>query len=192
MAYATLAELKTYLGISDTGDDTLLTDLLSRAQKAIETFCDRVFEAASDSTRYFDAVEDTDNAWLFFDEDICSITAITNNEGDESISSSEYVTVPRNDTPYYAIKLLSSSNKYWTYTNDPESAIAVTGKWAYSETAPDDIKQATIRLAAWLYRQKDTETDVDRPILTGDGIVIMPSALPKDVQQLCEPYRKRV
>jgi len=51
--------------------------------------------------------------------------------------------------------------------------------------------QATTRLAAFLYRQKDSNADLDRPLLTGDGVTIMPSSLPHDVRQILDPYRKR-
>lgn len=58
---------------------------------------------------------------------------------------------------------------------------------------PLDIVTACRRLAAWLYRQKDTQMgDGDRPILAGDGSVIMPSTLPQDVTMLLRAYTKRL
>ncbi len=53
-----------------------------------------------------------------------------------------------------------------------------------------DLIQACTRLASWLYRQKDTQADIDRPMLTGAGVTIMPSAMPKDITQLLTPYKK--
>jgi hypothetical protein len=51
--------------------------------------------------------------------------------------------------------------------------------------------QACRRLAAFLYRQKDTQAgDTDRPILAGDGSVIMPTTLPQDVEMLLQPYMR--
>jgi hypothetical protein len=56
-------------------------------------------------------------------------------------------------------------------------------------TCPTDIVTACRRLAAWLYRQKDTQSgDQDRPLLAGDGTVIMPTTLPLDVEKLLQPY----
>jgi len=54
---------------------------------------------------------------------------------------------------------------------------------------PPDIRQACVRLTGWLYRQKDTQSgDIDRPILAGDGSVIMPTTLPQDVQAILSQW----
>ncbi len=58
---------------------------------------------------------------------------------------------------------------------------------------PTDIVTACRRLAAWMYRQKDTQQgDADRPILAGDGSVIMPTTLPLDVEKILLPYTRLV
>lgn len=58
---------------------------------------------------------------------------------------------------------------------------------------PTDIVQACRRLASFLYRQKDTQQgDTDRPILAGDGSVIMPTTLPQDVEMLLKPYMRMI
>ena len=64
--------------------------------------------------------------------------------------------------------------------------IAVTGKWGYSLTAPADVVQATVRLAAWFYRQKDNAAG-DQAIVTGD-VTVLPARLPEDVRKLLRPY----
>jgi hypothetical protein len=193
MAYTVLADVKEYLSIptGTTSDDDLITDLIGRAQAYIDSYTGYTFEAAEDSDRTFDAVADVDGAMLHFDTMIAAITTVTNGDSVE-VTSGQYTTEPRNVTPYYAIRLLSSSGVSWTYSTDPEDAITVTGKWAWSTTAPSDIVQACVRLVAFMYRQKDTSADVDRPLLTGDGNVIMPSALPTDVKALLSPYRRLV
>ena len=189
MAYITLAEIKAYVGIptATTTDDVILTSFIASAQAAIDAYCHRTFEAAADAERTFDAIDDTDGATLYVDE-ICSITSITNGDG-VVVAADEYVTEPRRVTPYYAIKLLASSSKSWTYDTDHEDAITVDGKWAFSTAAGNDIKQACLRLTAWMYRQRDTNAEVDRPIFTEAG-VILPSAIPSDVKALLNPYRK--
>jgi len=190
MSYCTLNDLKTYLGIETDDDDVLLSSSISRAQQAIDTHCRRTFEALEDSTKYLDAVEDVDGRMLYLTSagELCSITSITNGD-EEELESSDYVTEPRNDTPYYAIRLLASSDISWTYDEDPENAITVVGKWAYSESAPDDIVQAAIRLASWLYHQKDNSAEMERPIVAGVA-TILPAQLPQDITNLLAPYRK--
>jgi len=187
MAYCSTPELKRYLGITGSGDDELLSELLASAQQIIETHTGKKFEASSDTTRYFDAVADVDGYKLFFDQWCADITSITNGDG-ESVSGSSYVTMPVNGEQYYGVKLLGSKSVTWTYTDDAESAISVTGKWAYMVTPKDDIVQATKRLAAFLYRQRENANDVDRAVVVGNATVL-PSQLPADVSRLIAPYR---
>lgn len=186
MAYVTAAELKRYLGITSSTDDTLLDELIASAQKMIDLATNTTFEAASDSTRYFDAIGNVDGRYLLFDRWCASITSITNGDG-ASIASTDYVLEPR-DAPHYGVKLLGSKGKSWTYTTDAENAITVVGKWAYSTTPPADVVQACKRLAAFLYRQRENANDVDRAIVVGNATVL-PSQLPADVQRLIAPYK---
>ena len=190
MAYTTNTLVKTYLGISGSGDDTLLTTLIARAQAAIDSYTNRTFEASGDTTRKFTVGEDTDGDWLFIDEDLCDITTVTNNadaSSPETVASTKYITYPRNDTPYFALKLINSSSTNWTYTDDAENGITIAGKWAYSESPPDDIIHACIRLAAYYYRQKDAQVfDV-----TADpqaGVLLVPQGLPSDVKVILDPF----
>lgn len=186
--YADLLTLKTYLAITTTTDDTLLTTCLANAQAMIEARTGRVFEASADSTKKFDAITDTDMGMLVLGADLCQITQVVNGDG-SIVPSSSYLTEPPRSTPYWAIRLKRSSSP-WCFVTDPEDAIQITGRWAYSVTVPADIAQATVRLAAFLYRQKDTAVDGDRPLLTGDGNVLMPSRLPNDVAEMIRPYVK--
>lgn len=190
MAYTSASNLKTYLGISEATDDTLLGTLITAAQAMIDAHCRQTFEAAADTTRYFDAVRDVNGSMLYLDAPLCAITTVTNGDGN-TVASTKYVTEPRNTTPYYALQLKANAGVAWTYTSTPENAIAIAGKWAYSTTAPADIAQTTIRLAAYLYRQRDNASDLDRAIVGASGIML-PAALPKDIQTLLRPYVRLV
>lgn len=174
MAYATNTQVKTYLGITSTTDDTLITLLVSEAQAMIDAVSHRTFEASGDTTRKFDACENVDGQRLNLDKDLCAITSITNGDG-TVITTAQYVTEPRNDTPYHAITLLRSSGIVWTYVNDPENAISIVGKWAYATSAPTAISQLCIKAACALYRLREN------PI--GETVVIegQSFATPKDV-----------
>lgn len=190
MAYTDVATLKTYLAISGSGDDVLLGTLIDRAQAIIDQETQTTFEATSDTTRYFDAVADVRGRTLRFDSYIASFTSVVNGDG-ATVTSGQYVKTPRNSAPYYAITLLVSSGVAWRWATDPENAIAVTGKWAYSTTAPADIQHAAIRLAAYLYRQKDNAADLDRTMIAGNT-TILPAALPSDMLRMLVSYRPRL
>lgn len=189
--YCTLTQLKTYISATDTGDDTILNDCIARAQGMIDSYTRRTFEAAADTARTFDAVADVRGRELWLDADLCAITSITNGDG-TTVALASVISEPRNVTPYYALVLKGSSGLAWTYTDDPEDAIEVEGRWAYSTTAPVDIEQACVRLAAYLYRQKDNSAELDRPVLSPDGVTLLPTRLPRDVDDILRPYKRVV
>lgn len=188
--YVDLANFKTYLGVDNSSDDWLLVSCLKNAQAIIEARTERVFESEADSERKFDAVSDVSERSLMLGADLCQITEVVNGDG-VVVAATDYLTDPPRGTPFWAIRLKRSAAG-WAYDGDPEEAISVTGRWAYSVTPPNDIVQATLRLAAFLYRQKDTAVDGDRPILTGDGNVLMPSRLPNDVAEVLRRYMRRM
>jgi len=195
MAYTDNTAVKAYLGITGAGDDTLLTSLIARAQSAINHYTGRTFEHSTTGVkRYFDAVEDIEGDVLYLDEDLCAITSIvTDADGASPVTftTSEYITIPRNVTPYCAIKLLGSSTNSWTYSSNAETGIEVTGKWSFSASAPDDIVHAAVRLAAFFYRQKDSQV-FDVQAIPQAGIITIPKGMPEDVRIILEPYRKRI
>jgi hypothetical protein len=193
MAYTTVSALKTYLGVVGNTDDALLTALIARAQAIVDAYCGRTFEAAQDSTRKLDAKLSVspDKRTLYVERDLCAITSITNGDG-VSVAASEYVTEPRWETPFYGVTLKRESDIRWTWDDTPEDAITVVGRWAYSATAPADIVQATERLAAYLYRQKDNMSDLDRAVAVSGNMTVLPQSLPRDVQLILAPYRRAV
>jgi hypothetical protein len=262
MSYCTLAELKRYINISSatSAEDDLLQQMLDESAARIDSFCGRKFSALADTTRYFDPLENVQNGTLYFDNDLAYLTSVTDGSGIDITTS--VVTQPRNDAPFYAVKIKDDSGHYWTYATDHENAITAAGRWAYmfkstitalsrdsnvvtatvpnevmlgstacvvgcADTSfngtftvtaangatltwaqtgtnntdttayllytPTDIVKCNRRLAAWLYRQKDTQQgDNDRPILAGDGSVIMPSTLPQDVTDILKIYQRVV
>ena len=190
MAYASKAQLKALLNISDTTDDDLLDDLLARAQAMIERHTSRTFEASADTTRTLDALADVDGATLYLPNDLCQITSVTNGDA-STVTAGQYVTIPSNVAPYFGLRLKGSSGVGWTYSTDPEGAISIVGRWAYSVTAPADIVQATLRLAAWMYKQRDTMNDGSATTIQ-NGITVVPTAIPSDVKTMLAPYRRIV
>jgi hypothetical protein len=187
MAYTTKTEVKAYLGISVATDDDLIDALIARAQSIIEEYTGRVFEAASE-TKYFDT-DDIEGRWLYlWGYDLLTVTTLTNGDGTE-LTSGQYRLEPRNETPKYAIRL--DEDYTWEF-DDSDDEISIAGTWGYTSSAPNDIKHACIRLTSFLYRQKDTSADIDRPLVTGDGVTIMPSSIPHDVKAILDKYRRRI
>lgn len=201
MAYATLAQLKAYLGIDAIGDDDLLEDLIDRAETAIDTFTGRNFEAATE-TRYFEreALDDT-GFILHVDRDLIAMTAdavgppatfgLTNGDDDATgIPSTEYwltsMSGNRNiGPPYHAIRMKVDSTYSWEF--DTDYWVSVAGTWGYSATAPNDIEHACIRLAGYYYHQKDAQV-FDVTAAPDVGIISVPQGIPRDVERILQPY----
>lgn len=200
MAYIGLAAVKAELKIENDTDDGLLADYITLAQRLIEmprpVGTGRVFEVASDTTRYLDAPSDQGNRtpdgplyvllmWPY--GDICSITSVVNGDG-TTLTTADYVTEPRVGTPYWALRLKrGGSNVIWAATDAPEAAIAITGKWAYSTSAPLDIGRAALRLVVWMYRGRDND-GFDADIRTDDGLTILGAKMPRDIRSIIETY----
>ena len=218
-SYATLAELRAHpslkLAAGETADDTLLSALLLAVTAMIDKHTGRTFQASADTTRYFDARRDVlspdpsyRNAYgagyggfaltMLTNDDLAQITSITNGDG-VALEAGDYVTEPRNIldvdngnyAPIWAIRFKWSSGKWWTFVDDFENAIAVTGRWAYSVTPPTAVKRACIEGSAALYRMS-LSGDNDRPILAGGGVVIEPSRMPAVFYALLAKYVRQV
>lgn len=194
MAYITLEALKAYLGIDYEGaDDELLGEQIIPAVEGwINSHCNRVFEADTDSDRAFHAEADVDGLTLYLDDDLAQIASITNGDGNV-LPNGSYTYEPRSGGPIYAIHLKVNSGVVWTWEDDPADAIVVRGRWAYSVEAPAIVQQAARRLAHFAYKQKDTGTsggDSGVARTSPDGVVIFPTAMPKDVIAMLKPLRR--
>jgi len=190
MAYCSASDVFAYGDFeSDTDDFVLINTLIAAAEKVIDNYVGRTFEAASD-LRYFDAGEDVASNTLWFDEVAQSITHVGNGDGTSDIGSDNWVTEPRNSKPYYGVTLVANSSVSWTYDSNPENAIVIDAVWGYATSAPADIKHACIRLVNWMYKQRESSADLDRPLLTGEGVLVMPSRMPQDVLSILDFYKE--
>lgn len=184
MAYAELSELRAYLGVESNDDDALLQGFLATAQALIDKHTGRIFEASADEARTFDEY-DVAGDTLLFGADLCVVTSV-DEDGSILSRNDDYMTRPRidADAPFWGLRRMD--NAAWTTDGD----IVVTGRWSYSVTAPDDIRHATVRLAAYLYRQKDNAAgDLDRTVIVG-GTTILPAVFPGDIDRMLRPYRR--
>ena len=179
MSYCTLQQLKQDMNINEVNDDALLRLIITHVDALIDSHYGFSWQAPSaDSTRTFDAVTDVDGATLYVDTWLGSITTVTNGDG-VVVTSSQYVTEPRNQAPYYALKLRSDASLGWTYSTYHEGAISIAGKWYYADAnGLLVLGRVAIALSRWIYRQKNTSNDLDRPLISPGGVVIMPQTLP--------------
>ena len=200
MSYISLVNIKEYLGVKTDTDDKLLESLRDEAEAYINRTTNRIFEADSgDSTRYYTPGVHTRGVTLYLDEDLSEITTVLNGDSVE-ITSAQYTYEPFNRTqggetvPIQEISILASSGKSWQHDGtDPERTISVAGKWGYAlnGATPDNIKSIMKRLVSWNYYQAQNKgTELDRPIVSPEGILLVPLAIPEDVRDKLKPYMR--
>ena len=193
MAYVNTSDVTAYGDFVSSDDDDLITILVARATSIIETETGRVFEAVA-STKKFSSVENVDERTLYVTpEEFVALASdgITNGDSDAGdIGSSDLVLLPANTTPKFGIELRPTTQARLAEDTDGNhlEAISVHATWGYSTTPPNDIKQATVRLTLWLYKQRSVDMDLERPLLTGDGVTVMPARLPNDVRSILSKY----
>ena len=132
MAYyyelTTVVDLRsTYLVIVGTSDDALQLALIRSVSSDIVKAAGRQFVPRVETRRY-NPQRSAQNGLLVLDDDLLSVTTLTNGDA-TTIASTKYKFETPNTTPYWGIKLLSSSGLTWTYDEDPEEAISLVGIW---------------------------------------------------------------
>lgn len=203
MSYAATSDYIEYAHIktqdSDV-DEVRWSNLITRAEAFIDLYTHRTFEAANDGvvgdsdnpvTRYFDYVTDVEKDILYLDKDICQIETIKYGDSDgTTLAAGEYITSPRNEAPYDAIRILDSANINWTYDSDTQSGIEVAGIWAYSKTAPELIKQATLLMVDYWEKRRTSPVDFTGAAITDGGVVVLGVRIPQDAKDIMEMYRR--
>lgn len=187
-AYPKFHDLKLYLNIDTAKDDALLVATLKRAIATFENMCGRSFVPAVE-TRYIDATDEQviNSKRLFLrDGDLIEISELKIDS--EIVPDDEYYL--EGAVPHFVVRLTNASDfDFHSYTVSPERNISITGSWGYQDEVPEDVFGAIVRLAAWLYQQKDNAMELDRPIAMSNAMVL-PASLPTDVEAIAGFYRK--
>lgn len=190
--YATLAEIKSALRITDTIDDTLLESAVESASRLIDGYSNRNFYNGGTATRIF-----TPESTLLCEiDDAVSVTAVetsTKLDGtfDLTWTATDYQLEPLNNkvdglTGWPTTRIRAVAQQYFP-TNVGEAGVRVTATWGWS-AVPSPVKAATIIQAARIFKRNDSPLGVlSSPDL---GYIRVGTRLDPDVQQLVEPYRQ--
>lgn len=192
--YASLAEVRQY-GVfksSETVDNEMLEDLITRVSAMIDSLTGRTFAPSTDTTCYlpFSAVDGRDLFLGELNHSLLSVTTLKNGDG-TTIAGTEYLLLPRGAARFHTIRLKEVSSVDWEDDDDGDGFIEITGKWGYSTTVPEDIKLATIEAVVYVYRQRVSIETAERAQVGGDGIILMPSMLPKRTLTVIQQYKKK-
>ena len=194
--YATLADVKAALRITDSVDDALIEIAIESASREIDGYCNRVFYSTS-ATRVYQPQD----AFVCQTDDIISVTTLKTSDNAQAYNNTWAVTdfqlEPLNGVagglvqPATRIRAVGDYLfPIWsigsTYNNfAPVQIVGVFG-WA---SVPTAVKQAALLLAMRQFKRYDSPLGVAG---FGDLGAIRVGRVDPDVQALLDPYRKAV
>jgi hypothetical protein len=194
MSYATLAEFKAAVGITDSTDDTALQSVLDATDTLIDLYCDRKtgFGTATE-TRYYTA---EDYEYVLTDDLVSVTTLQTDDDANGTYettwtSGTDYVLAPRNAAldgfPYTEI----DTSVTWprNFPKDVYLGVKVVGVFGFP-AVPAAVKQAEIIQAGAVWNSRTAPFGVIGSADLG-GILRMSRALHPEAALILEPYRKR-
>ena len=197
--YATLAEAKGFLSISDSVDDTLLENMIEAASRSIDRIGNRRFYLDSTASARQYRVS---SPVILYTDDIGTTTGLivqTDDDGDGVFETTltlntDYIMDPLTalslGRPFTQITIVSTSNTFpifpGLFQNGLRPGVQVTAKFGWP-SVPDDINQACLILTADLYKRKDSPGGI---LGLGDLGAIRMSPLGRDVTQIVRAYRK--
>lgn len=198
--YATLAQVKSSLRITDNVDDAIIELAIESASRLIDAYCARVFYNLGSAQRFFAATDP-----YFCPIDDCQsvteiATALTSNGNYDTIwanpttgqNNGDYQVEPLNATyPTDGISApITGVRALWRYlfpTIGGNALVRVTGVWGWA-SVPTAVTQATVIQAARIFKRNDSPLGIAG---FGDmGVLRVGRALDPDVQQLVDSYRK--
>tara|TARA_R110000868_G_scaffold71032_6_gene208508 strand:- start:2436 stop:3032 length:597 start_codon:yes stop_codon:yes gene_type:complete len=193
-AYATLAQVKAALRITDTVDDTLIEMARVSASDLIDGYCGRTFTASGTVTRVF---APADNYVLQTDDLAGTALTITSSTGADGVfdvtwKASDYQLEPLNGVsngqavPFTRIRAIQD---YLWPTAGGEATVRVTGVFGFP-SIPLVITQAAVLQSSRIFTRLQSPLGVAG---FGEmGVVRVTRALDPDVAALVEPYRRIV
>lgn len=180
--YATLTDLKSYLGITDTDDDDSLYIALDAAQAWIDAHYGP-FNRAAVTARVF---RDTSDGLLIIDPAATATDlVVAGSDGDgtyTTIASTGYVTYPDNAVakglPITGIRFVGTTPPCDAY------GVQVSAAWGWP-SVPADVTDATLILASRLFKRKNSPEGVAG---WGDLGVVRITAVDVDVKNLLSRF----
>ena len=193
--YASLAELKAALRITDNVDDALLETSIESASRQIDGACERVFYSTA-ATRVY---RPRDSFHCDIDDLVTLTTLKTSSRADGTFditwTATDRQLEPLNGLvggsyrPFDSIKAIGDYLfPLWEpkSVNAYEATVQVAGTFGWS-AVPTDIKQATILLAMRQFKRYDSPLGVAG---FGDLGVIRVGRIDPDIESLIMPYKK--
>lgn len=198
MAYATLTELKGWVGIpaADPADDATLQLALDAASGQVDAFCDRTFTVDGAPTVRLYSPE-LGRALVV--DPISSATGLavaTDDNGDGTYETTwtlgtDYRLDPANAAaagrPWTRLVALGTR---WFPSNRYRPTVSVTALFGWPGAVPAQVKEATLIQAERLWKRKDAPFGVAGSVEFGSELRLL-AKLDPDVESLLRPFRRQ-
>lgn len=194
MSYATLAQFKAAVNITDSTDDSALQNVLDATDSLIDLYCDRRtgFGTASE-TRYYTA----EDFRYTLTDDLVSVTTLqTDDNADGTYETTwtvatDYRLAPVNAAldgfPYTQVEVSTAWTK--NFPKDVWNGVKVVGVFGFP-AVPAAVTQAAIIQANAVWSSRTAPFAVIGSVDLG-GILRMTRALHPEAALILEPYRRR-
>jgi hypothetical protein len=199
--YATLAEIKGYMSISDNTDNDLLENLVESASRSIDRIANRRFYLdATASARLYRAYS---NIFVYVDDigTTSNLVVAVDENGNGTYSktltlNTDYILDPLTsqslNRPFTQLTMVSNTETWPIFpgltSNGLRPGVQVTARWGWP-SVPDDINMACLILTADLYKRKDAPGGI---LGLGDLGVVRMSPIGRDVTAMVRAYKKEV
>jgi len=190
--YASTAQIKAALRITDAVDDTLINMAGSAASELINGYCGRSFENYGTATRYFAP----NDLYVLQIDDLAgtAITVLSSSNADDvfdvTFAAKDYQLEPLNSLseglswPFTRIRAVDDFD--WSVFGD-EATAKITGVWGWP-AVPASISQAAVIQGSRIFTRLQSPLGIAG---FGDmGVVRVSRQLDPDVAQLVEPFRR--
>lgn len=195
MAYATLAELRSWLSIDDTWDDLTLGATLLAAESSVDAHCGWRFVATAGTRRF--ALPEDSYLLALGQSPLATLTGATvavdlDDDGtcETVLSASEWQGEPfdglgpSGETGWPYTRLRAVAGRVFPAGQYGRASVQVTGTFGWA-AVPENVRQATLVAAAWLWAQKASPSGVQMTEFGPMTIRQMPQA-----ERLLAPYRR--
>lgn len=200
-AYVTTAELKSYLRITDTDDDTELDFAIEAASRAVDQATNRQFgQVAAAEARLFTARWDRHRRRYVADiDDIMDTTgfAIASDDDDDGVYDDDTWILDDSDGVFLAPRNADENSRPWiqvvwrTDADNPsvaEDAIQVTALFGW-DAVPDTVKQATLLQASRFFFRRNAPFGIAGSPDMGNELRLL-SKVDPDVAVALKPYAR--
>ena len=195
--YCALSELKSFVNISDSTDDSELEDAVNSASRQIDAYCGRKFFADGSTSA---KVYRTSNPYQVTVDDISTSTGLVlkyddNDDGtyETTVASTDFILLPLNGEAFgisglgfTSIELLTDgSHEFPTVRSNNRPRIQVTANWGFA-AVPEPVRQACLMLSSENFAMRNTPLGI-----AGVGeFGVLAVRQNRQITRMLDPYRR--